>query len=120
MTASQSSFSLAVTQLLCFCGTKLYRSGLNNDYLLAFKCSHVPVQGQCLCGDLHLPDAAKEICDQNVLRVPLEQVGAVPRGGHTQAFWTDLKLETKMDNHILSLIQQSLHKPSKTELLLER
>lgn len=105
MTGSQSSFSLAATQLVCFCGTNLYKSGLNNDYSLAFNSSHVPVQGKCLCGDLHLPDAAKEICYQNFLRVSLEQVSSVPRGGNTQAFWTDLKLETKMDNHTMSLIQ---------------
>lgn len=99
MTGSQSSFSLAATQLLGFCGTKLYKSGLNEDYLLAFKSSHIPVQGKRLCGDLHLPDTAKEVCYQNFLRVSLEQVGSVPRGGDTQTFWTDLKLESKRQSH---------------------
>ena len=45
-----------------------------------------------LHGDLHLANAAEEVCDEDAARVTQEQVGTVARRGHTLAFWTHFEL----------------------------
>ncbi|KAM5148121.1 GPI-anchor transamidase [Mantella aurantiaca] len=54
-------------------------------------------QQHTIFSDFHFANAPEEVGDEHRLRVPLEEVSAMARGGHTEALRTHLELQTQKD-----------------------